>query len=469
MQGKSLIKKTGLYFIGNLSSKIMSALIIPIYAFYIQTNDLGYYDYTQTIMAIFIPIFFVAIWEAILRYLLHEPDEIKQKTVIATSAGFTIFMLTIFVCFIYIYSKYSSQKIELTFFVSLMFVMYAITQIWQYYTRALEENKLYVMSGIVGTFVNFICVLILICILKYGLIGLYISYILGQISTFVLIERRLRIIKYLKFRHFNFETLKNMLKFSAPLVLNLTAAWILLGFGKIIITENLGAEMNGLFAFASKFSIIITMIGSVVTMAIIEEAIITAKSKGFDSEFTKIIEYVFKIFMALTLLAVPSIKIFYAFIQDTEYHNSFSYAPWLLLSAVLITMASNVGAIFQAINKTKYQFITTVIGSITMMGISYTLISIINVYAVILGQILGGLAMLLSRYFFVNKYVDFKIKWKPILVIFAVFVMVVIISLKASLFINIIILVLILGILIIINRNYLIRGYKSIKTKFNRK
>ncbi|MED0992695.1 oligosaccharide flippase family protein [Bacillus nitratireducens] len=469
MQGKSLIKKTSLYFIGNLSSKIMSALIIPIYAFYIQTDDLGYYDYTQTIMAILIPIFFVAIWEAILRYLLHEPDETKQKIVIATSTGFTIFMLIIFVCFIVIYGVFISHKIELIFLVGIMFVMYAMTQIWQYYARALEENKLYVISGIIGTLINFICVLVLICILKYGLKGLFISYILGQVSIFILIESRLRITKQLKFQYFDFKTLKNMLIFSAPLVLNLTAAWILLGFGKIIITDNLGTEMNGLFAFASKFSILITMIGSVVTMAIIEEAIITAKTDGFNSEFTKIIEYVFKIFMVLTLLAVPIIKIFYAFIQDTEYYSSFSYAPWLLLSAVLITMASNVGAIFQAINKTKYQFITTVIGAITMMCTSYALIAAINVYAVILGQVLGGLAMLLSRYFLVNKYIDFKINWKPILGIFSLFIVVVIISLNTTLFINIIILILTIGILLLLNRIYLISIYEFIKNKLNSK
>lgn len=467
MQGKSLIKKTSLYFIGNLSSKIMSALIIPIYAFYIQTNDLGYYDYTQTIMAILIPILFVAIWEAILRYLLHETDETKQKIVIATSTGFTLFMSIIFICIIVIYGMFISHDAESTFFVGIMFIMYAITQIWQYYARALEENKLYVISGIIGTVVNFVCVLVIICILKYGLKGLYISYILGQLSIFVLIESKLGIIKRFKIIYFDIETLKNMLKFSAPLVLNLTAAWILSGFGKIIITDELGVEMNGLFSFASKFAILITMIGSVVTMAIIEEAIITAKTKGFNSEFTKIIEYVFKIFMVLALLAVPIIKIFYVFIQDTDYYSSFIYAPWLLVSAVFTTMASNVGAIFQAINKTKYQFITTAIGAITTICISYALISSINVYAVILGQVLGGFVMLLARYFLVNKYIYFKINWKPISGIFGLFIVIIVINLTTPLFVGIISLILTIGVLFLLNRKYLISSFKFIKNKFN--
>ena len=37
-----VLKKSAIYLIGNFSSKILMAIIIPIYAFYIQSSDLGY-------------------------------------------------------------------------------------------------------------------------------------------------------------------------------------------------------------------------------------------------------------------------------------------------------------------------------------------------------------------------------------------------------------------------------------------
>lgn len=468
MQGKSLIKKTGLYFIGNLSSKIMSTLIIPIYAFYIKANDLGYYDYTQTIMSILIPVFFVAIWEAILRHLLHETDEIKKRKIISTSTGFTVLMSFIVVLMVVVYEEFIGQGTKSIVLITAMFIAYAFTQIWQYYARALSKNKLYILSGITGTFVNFICVVIFICILKWGLTGLFISYILGQVSILFLIESRLNILKEFKIKYFDADVLKKMLIFSIPLVLNLTSAWVLSGFGKTLIAEKLGTEMNGLFSFASKFSILVTMIGSVVTMAVIEEAIITVKTKGFNSEFTKIIENVFKIFITLALLAVPIIKIFYYFIRDTEYYNSFSYAPWLIISAVLITMASNVGAIFQAINKTKYQFTTTLFGAVITIFISFTLISVIGVYAVIFGQVLGGLAMLYARYFVVNRYVNFQINWKSIIVAFCFLLMIILVSLNTSIFVNIILLILTITIVSYLNKKYLITSYQILKKRLNR-
>ena len=65
-----LLKKIGLYFIGNLASKILSAILIPIYAFYVSSSDLGIFDYSQTLMQIIVPIVYFSIWEAILKYVI---------------------------------------------------------------------------------------------------------------------------------------------------------------------------------------------------------------------------------------------------------------------------------------------------------------------------------------------------------------------------------------------------------------
>ncbi|TCM92806.1 O-antigen/teichoic acid export membrane protein [Paenibacillus sp. BK033] len=465
MQRNRLIKKTGLYLIGNLSSRIMSAIIIPIYAFFIQANDLGYFDYAQTIMGIVIPIIFVAIWEAILRFLLYENDDLYKAKILATSVGFIIFIMGIFVIGLIIYGSFFATETKSICFIGLMFISNGISQIWLYYARAFGDNKLYITAGLAGAVIQFVSVLMFICILRFGLNGLFITSILGQFSIFVTIEKRLHILSKFKFKYFEFRMLKSLLKFSSPLVLNLSFAWILSGFGRFLIVNYFGNEMNGLFSFANKFSILITMMGSIVTMAVIEEAIITAKTKGFDSEFTKTIEFIFKIFMELTLLAVPAINIFYAFIKSTDYYVSYNYASWLLLVAVFTTMSSNIGSVFQAIDKTQYQFITTMIGAIVSVLTSYVLISVMGIYAVILGQILGALLMLLSRYVIINKYIDFKIKWKPILIKSGLFIGIVITSINSLLLVNIIILLVITVVLSYLNSNYLLNGYNLVMKK----
>src|SRR5690606_36744450 len=97
MLSNNIVKKSGIYFIGNLSSKIMSALLIPIYAFYVNSDDLGYFDFSQTIMGVISPIIILAIWEAVLKFVLSEDDTKIKKKIMTTSAVFSLIMAIVFI------------------------------------------------------------------------------------------------------------------------------------------------------------------------------------------------------------------------------------------------------------------------------------------------------------------------------------------------------------------------------------
>ncbi|MDA2271781.1 polysaccharide biosynthesis C-terminal domain-containing protein [Bacillus cereus] len=469
MQGSSFNKKVGIYFIGMLSSKILSVLLIPIYAFYVSADVLGYYDYTITIMSILIPCVYIAIWEALLRFILSEKNDVTKRVAIATSAIFSLFMTCLLIVGSIVYGNLFINNAKIVPLIVIMFASYGLTNIWQYFARALEENRVYVFAGVIGTIINFVSVVILVCIMELGLQGLFTSYILGQVSILVFIERKVHVRKYINIKYFRIKTLKKMLLFSAPLVLNLISMWLMSAFGRFIITQKIGVNANGLFSFASKFSLIVTMIGSVITMAIIEEAIISAKTKGLDSSFTSKIENVFKVFQSIILVAVPLIVIFYNFIDGTDYNNSMQYAPWLLLYAIANIMSSNLAAVFQVIDKTNYQFITTLIGAVVTVLISYGLISLIGIYAVVIGQIMGGITMMLTRYRLINKYIKFKIAWNPIIGMTILFIVVTLICLNSPLFINVIIFLLVIGVLYYFNLSYVKTGYVLIMNKIGKK
>ncbi|EOV9526574.1 lipopolysaccharide biosynthesis protein [Bacillus cytotoxicus] len=464
----SFNKKVAIYFIGMLSSKILSVLLVPIYAFYVSADILGYYDYTITIMSILIPCIYIAVWEAILRFVLSEKNEVKKREAIATSAIFSLFMTCILVVGLIISGDLLINEAKIVPLIAIMFASYGLTNIWQYFARALEENRVYVFAGVIGTIINFVLIVILVCVMGLGLQGLFISYILGQISTLIFIEKKVHVRKYINIKHFKIKVLKKMLLFSAPLVLNLISIWLMSAFGRFIITQKIGVNANGLFSFASKFSLIVTMIGSVITMAIIEEAIISAKTKGFDSNFTKKVENIFKIFQSIILIAVPLIVAFYNIIDETDYYNSMQYAPWLLLYAVANIMSSNLAAVFQAIDKTKYQFTTTLMGAVVTVLISYGLISSIGIYAVVIGQIMGGITMMLTRYRLINKYIKFKIEWNTIFGMTVLFIVVTLICLNSQLFINVIVFVLVIGIVHYLNLNYVRAGYRLIVDKIGK-
>lgn len=452
MINNGLIKKSGIYFIGNMSSKIMSVLLVPIYAFYISAKDLGTYDISKTLMGIISPIVVLAIWEAVLKFIMIEDRAIEKRKISTTTAIFTLTMCVIFSIAAFFYINFFSPSLEYIGLIVTMIILNTLVQVWQYYARAWEHTKTFVISGVLSTMVNFVFVMIFVVLFKMGLLGLLLAYNIGQISIIVLIESKIRIIRNIKLKDFSFDILKKTLVFSSPLVFNIISAWFISGFGRLLITSNIGTEANGLYSFATNFSQIIGMIGTVVTMAIIEEAIISVKKNEINKNFHKTIESLFFVFQSIALFSIPIIVIFYTFISETNYSSSLFFVPLLLIYAVINTMAANVGSIFQAINKTKYQFYTTMIGGIITFFISIIFIDSIGVYSVIIGQIFGALAMLISRYMLVNKFISLKVKWKPIVFMALIYIMTAIIVLRVNLLLTIIIELLIISVYIYIYR-----------------
>lgn len=467
MENKRLIKKTGIYFIGNLSSKILSVLLVPLYAFYIGANDLGEFDYSNTLVNVFVPIAFLAIWEAILRFLLAENETEKKKKMITSSSFFAFFASILLAVAIFVYYHYFSYN-RYTGYIMLMMVVSGLTTIWQYYSRALGRNKVYVLAAIVGTTINFLCNVIFICVFKKGIEALYISNIVGNLAICLTIEFKLRITANIHRKDFDFKILKQMLIFSAPLVINLISAWAINGFGKIIITNSLGANANGLYAFANKFSIIVTFIGSVLNMAIIEEAILIGKEGNMGKEFAKTIQNIFEKFILLLIVAIPAITVFYYLIGSTEYYTSRIYFPFLLFYALLMTMSTNIGSVFQAINKTKYIFITTVLGAIFTVSISVFLINQLGVFAVVLGQTVGAFTMLISRYCLIQKFASVKLNWKRIILLIISYFILGFISLKANVALNVIIELIIFSVLAYIYKGYIQKGMLIVRRKLKK-
>ena len=467
MNKKRILKKTGLYFIGNLSTKLLSAILVPLYAFYANSEDLGAFDYSQTLLNIIVPIAFICIWESVLKFILAEEDKLKIKKIMGSTTYFSIFVSLVLLILMNLYGIL--MKNEYMKYISLMFMMYGISTIWQYYARAIKENRLYIKSAILGTAVNLLANIVMLCILHMNLDALYISYILSSFTIFAVIEFELKVIKNLNKNDFDIKILKKMLIFSIPLVVNTISIWLISGIGRVFITNYLGTEANGLYAFSNKFSVILTFIGTVTNMAIIEESIIVGKEEGFNSSFSNTMQLIFEKWIQLLILVIPAICIFYFMIQNTEYYESKLYFPLVLIYTLFMNMSTNVGSIFQAIDKTKYVFWTTLLGGVITIIISWAGIKFIGIYAILIGQLLGALTMLIFRYFLVKKFTKMKIAWKNFIIYLLLFTIISVIALNVNIYINIVLFAVILSIIMYLNRKYITDFKEAILIKIEKK
>ena len=72
---KQLIKGTLIYAIGNLGTKIISFLIVPLYTYFILPADMGDYDIVITTVSLLTPLITMRISDAAYRWMLHKIDK----------------------------------------------------------------------------------------------------------------------------------------------------------------------------------------------------------------------------------------------------------------------------------------------------------------------------------------------------------------------------------------------------------
>ena len=83
---KKLAKNTIIYMIGNLGSKILQMLILPILTAVLLTEEYGFYDLVVTTINLITPLVTLQLVEAMFRYLFGGTAEDNKTTVSSVTA-----------------------------------------------------------------------------------------------------------------------------------------------------------------------------------------------------------------------------------------------------------------------------------------------------------------------------------------------------------------------------------------------
>lgn len=414
----SFLRKTSIYFIGTLSTKMISVILVPIYAYFVSVDALSEYDYTVTIASTFVPIVYGAIWESVLKFCIKKNEDVQA--VFSTVLSFSLFMS--FLCLILCFGMHQILSESINFvYLSLFIVVQGITTIWQFSARALHENKSYVVSAVLGSITLIVTDVILILLKKLEFEGLCISYVFSQCIIIITLERKIRLFRYFRVKIVSKSMLTKLLAFSLPLVINNVSLWLYSSGSRVIIKNSIGVTENGLYAFASKFSLLISLLSSVMSMAVIEEAYSYNTIKEYKEKVSGLIATISKAYFSLICLALPAIYILYCVaFKHTEYYNSVDYIFLLLLAALFTALSNNYGSSFQVTDNTKYVFLTTVAGAAVAIGSSILLSRFWGVYGVLIGGALGPFCMMVLRAIYAKRTTGLTIKWLTNVRIFVV-------------------------------------------------
>lgn len=416
-----LLRKTGIYFIGNLASKATFVLMIPIYAVFVAPAALGLFDYYQTLMTLIAPLVFLAIWESVLRFMIRidclEDFSVALSTVVALVLISISVIVIVGIAFSLIAPAYSSALIA----ICAMSIVYGCAQVWQFLVRASKNVSLYSFSGVIGALVNFFLILIFVCAARMELFGLCASFVGGQFVIICLIEIKMRFLRQIHLKDFSAVLAKQFVKYAIPLAVNLVLGAISVGFGRLFITNIFGPDANGVYAFAMKFGAIVTAIGSIFAMAVIEEVVLRIGKEDFESFLESVMNSSYLLLASLSSCFMPLISVFYSLFISGDYAQSLCLVPCFLLYGMANVLSALANCAFQATQTTHVVAVFSLIGAIVTSSLTLVLSGALGLFGVAISLALGYSIVFALGYFIGRHKVRYTIRLKvffPITLVF---------------------------------------------------
>lgn len=174
-----LIKNTGIFTISSFSSRLLSFFLVPLYTSILSPNDYGIFDLANVSIALLIPILSLNIVDAVMRFLLDK--SVNKGNVIAIGTRYVSIGISIGTLFIVANCALNFLPALKPFSVEILFVyvLMNIRQFLEQVSKGIGKVKLMGVLGVIGSFATIFFNILFLVILKLGVRGLFLSYIIG--------------------------------------------------------------------------------------------------------------------------------------------------------------------------------------------------------------------------------------------------------------------------------------------------
>ena len=463
-KNKELVKNTIIIFIGKFCTQFITLLLLPLYTHFLSTEDYGYIDLIQTYLTFFIPLILLKIDAGIFRFLIDARKSEEEKNKIITNGIFIMFVELIISTILFAVAvKIFSIKYSILIVMNLisLSVLTFLLQI----VRGIGKNKQYSFSSIIAAIVTIVLNLIfLVGFHKNGKYVLIASLISNIICTIYLLIVN-KILKNVKIKYIDKKLIKDLLKYSIPMIPNELSWWIVHVSDRTIISYALGVAANGIYSVSCKFSNILSSIFNIFNLSWQESAALHINDTDKDEFFSNVINKVFNLFICFCIGILACLPFVFELLIKDSYREAYKYVPILLLANIFSVLIGLIGSIYVAKKMTKEVAKTTMIAAIINLTIDIALIKVIGIYAAAISTLVSYMLLAIYRYIDVQKYVRVKIPIKNIVVNSIIFILVVVLYLYNNIALNVINLLLCILYAIIVNKELLIEFKKVIGKK----
>lgn len=409
---KKLASNTIIFAIGTFSSKVLSFLLMPFVTRMMGTGDYGAADLVQQTANVLIPIVFLQINSACLRFALDKAADKKDVFTVGirtTLKGFVVFLL-----FAYPISLIKINDFNLGDYIILIYVFVLVSgtrQLCQQFVRGCGHVKTFAVDGILATATTLLFNLLFLGPLHWGVTGYIVAIIASDACSILFFFATQKLWRFVKIKGVDKTTKFDMLKYSVPLMPTIILWWIINVSDRYMITYFIDSSANGLYTAASKIPNFIIMFSSIFIDAWQLSAVDEYDNEGKADFFTKVFRvYSGGVFAAASGLILACQFITRILVADS-YYDSWQYVPILIISTTMSCFVNFLASVYMAEKKSVMAMVTAVSGAAANVVLNLVLIPKFGAYGAAIATVISFVVVFITRGLNTRKYVkmDFKL------------------------------------------------------------
>ena len=407
---KRLIKNTGIIAIGNLSTKLVSFFLLPLYTALLSTEEYGTFDYILSIATFCVPFVSVLMDESIFRFLIDCKTEKEKKKVISTSVAVVFVGM---ICFTIVGIPIMNfLKYNYTYYAVIYILLNVICGMLSALLRGIGRTDQFAVFNFLLGSSQIILNVFFIAIMHWGLVGMLLASIIAQLLIAIIFIFKIHIWKYISLKEIDSNLTKKMITYSLPLIPN-KVSWTIINLSdRIILMNVVGSSATGLYAVSYKFPNLMDTVYGFFYQSWKESSARVLGDESQNDFYNSVYKYLKNFMFALVLGMTAFMPLVFHVLINKSYYNAIYYVPILLMATYFANISGFYGGVFTAYKDTKIMGTTTVAAAIINLAINLFLIKWIGIYAAALSTLIANLAVYIYRKRKVKRYIELNENWK---------------------------------------------------------
>lgn len=404
---KKLTLDTFLFGISAFASKFLIFFLLPLYTSVLSTSEYGIADLLNNIVNLIYPVLTLALAESCLRFAFIK--EVKKNEIISGCLFFVFISVLILLCGYPIVFLFKVNVSKYYLYFILLYLGYSLQNCFSFYCRGIDKRKTFAIQGVIQTFSLIILNICLLLIFKCGLRGFLLSTIISYFISVIYMIYDAEIYYDIRKFSLNWQLIKEMLKYSLPIIPTMVSWWISTSLDKYFIIAFMGIGVSGIYSVAHKIPSLIMTISSVFNNAWSISAISENETKNKEEFYSNVFNLYFVFMILGSAIITISSPFLCKILLAKSYYVGWVFVPPLICASFLQALAGFLASIFRAIKKTNILFVSTAIGALFNIIFNYILIQILGTIGVAYATLISFLIVFTIRLITCSKYVKLKL------------------------------------------------------------